>query len=260
MQGTNKLTAEEQDEIRRYLPPGVDPEEAYCTVTNRIVIVSPVPGTLHELVRELAAACYDVMVFHHTDYSLLSQLKPDLLILDFTREDHIPALEGIAHLESYGTRLLQLVPPVSGASLRLVSAASLAWPSSLSATLAAIKSQMAQAPKAVKSAPPLQQEGILQLKDLLLDLNRDIVQRGSQRVELTKTEFDLLRVILEGSGKVLSRQELLDRVWGEGYFGGSNIVDVHVRSLRQKLGDDPKNPSYVGTVRGIGYRAVEETL
>jgi two-component system alkaline phosphatase synthesis response regulator PhoP len=199
------------------------------------------------------------MVFHHADYSLLVQLKPDLLILDFTREDHLPALEGIANLELYGTRLLQLVPPVSGASLRLVSAASLAWPSSLGGAVSAIKAQMAQAPKISKTAP-LQQEGVLLLKDLLLDLNRYIVQRGTHRVELTRTEFDLLRVILEGCGKVLSRQELLDRVWGEGYFGGSNIVDVHVRSLRQKLGDDPKNPSYVGTVRGIGYRAVEEIL
>jgi two-component system, OmpR family, alkaline phosphatase synthesis response regulator PhoP len=260
MQGTNKLTAEEKDEIRRFLPVGVDPDEAYCSVTNRIVIVSPVPGTLHELVRELAAACYDVMVFHHADYSLLVQLKPDLLILDFTRQDHAPALEGIANLELYGTRLLQLVPPVSGASLRLVSAASLAWPSSLGGALSAIKAQMAQAPKGSKTAPSLQQEGVLLLKDLLLDLNRYIVQRGTHRVELTRTEFDLLRVILEGCGKVLSRQELLDRVWGEGYFGGSNIVDVHVRSLRQKLGDDPKTPSYVGTVRGIGYRAVEETF
>ncbi|MDF2934942.1 MAG: DNA-binding response regulator [Paenibacillaceae bacterium] len=260
MQGTNKLTAEEEAEIRRFLPPGVDPEEAYCTVTNRIVIVSPVPGKLHELVRELAAACYDVMVFHHADYPLLLQLKPDLLILDFTRSEYPPGIEGIANLETYGTRLLQLVPPVSGASLRLVSAASLAWPSSLSTALSAIKIQMAQAPKAGRPALPLQEEGILHLKDLLLDLNRYIVQRGMRRVELTKTEFDLLRVILEGAGKVLSRQELLDQVWGEGYFGGSNIVDVHVRSLRQKLGDDPKKPSYVGTVRGIGYRAVEENM
>lgn len=256
MQGTKKLT-EEEEELRRFLPPGVDPEEAYCSVTNRIVIVSPVPGTLHELVRELAAACYDVMVFHHADYSLLSQLRPDLLLLDFTREDHAPALEGITNLEAFGTRVLQLVPPVSGASLRLVTAASLAWPTPLATALSAVKTQMTQAPRAAAASSPLRQEGILQLRNLKLDLKRYVVQRDSQRVELTKTEFDLLRVILEAEGKVLSRQELLDQVWGEGYFGGSNIVDVHVRSLRHKLGDDPKNPLFIGTVRGIGYRAVE---
>lgn len=258
MQGTKKLT--EEDDDRRYLPPGVDPEEAYCTVTNRIVIVSPVPGTLHELVRELAGACYDVLVFHHADYSVISQLRPDLFILDFTREDYLPALDGAAQLEASGTRLMQLVPPVSGSPLRLVSAASLAWPSPLGSAVAAVKSVMAQAPKTGQQPAAPRDEGIFQLKDLILDLSRYTVQRAGRRVELTKTEFDLLRVILQAEGKVLSRQELLDRVWGEGYFGGSNIVDVHVRSLRQKLGDDPRKPLYVGTVRGIGYRAVEEDL
>ena len=71
---------------------------------------------------------------------------------------------------------------------------------------------------------------------------------------LTKTEFRLLVELGSNPGRVLSREELLEQVWGQGYFGDGRLVDVHVRRLRTKIEADPANPRYVVTVRGMGYK------
>jgi DNA-binding response OmpR family regulator len=80
------------------------------------------------------------------------------------------------------------------------------------------------------------------------------VLRGGEEVHLTKTEFRLLCELAEDPGKVLSREVLLDKVWGYDYFGDGRLVDVHVRRLRTKVEADPANPRHVVTVRGLGYR------
>lgn len=81
-----------------------------------------------------------------------------------------------------------------------------------------------------------------------------VVTRGDELVPLTKTEFTLLVELATERGRVLSREELLERVWGYDYFGDSRLVDVHVRRLRKKVEADPANPTIVTTVRGMGYR------
>ncbi len=81
-----------------------------------------------------------------------------------------------------------------------------------------------------------------------------VVQRDGQQVHLTKTEFRLLCELAVNAGKVLSREQLLDRVWGYGYFGDGRLVDVHVRRLRAKIEPDAAEPRYVVTVRGLGYK------
>ncbi|WP_116452505.1 response regulator transcription factor [Blastococcus litoris] len=80
------------------------------------------------------------------------------------------------------------------------------------------------------------------------------VTRNGQVVNLTRTEFRLLCELAEEPGRVLSREELLERVWGYDYFGDSRLVDVHVRRLRKKVEQDPGQPTLVTTVRGMGYR------
>lgn len=73
-------------------------------------------------------------------------------------------------------------------------------------------------------------------------------------MDLTLKEFELLRLLVVNRGKVLTRESLLDRIWGYEYFGETRTVDVHIRHLRQKLEDDDKNPALIETIRGIGYR------
>jgi len=87
-----------------------------------------------------------------------------------------------------------------------------------------------------------------------MDLTRfEVTVRGAE-TELTPKEFELLRVLATHPGKVYSRDELLERIWGYEYVGDTRTVDVHVRHLRQKIELDPSNPEYIETLRGIGYR------
>lgn len=251
MQGTEKLT-QEDEEIE--LLGGIDPDLAYCSATNRIVIISPLPQLIHELVRVLSSACYDVMVFHSVDQPLLQQLKPDLLIADLTRPYEESDMLLLRDIEDRGTQILKLINRGNTQS-----GTTLEWPLPVSRVLPVVRSLMdsSQQQSGSGSVKP-GTESRLRLKGLTLDLKRYVVEVKGTRVDLTKTEFDLLRVIMEAQGEVLSRQDLMDRIWGDGYYGGSNTVDVHVKSLRQKLGDDPRRPVYVATVRGIGYRAASD--
>ncbi len=84
-----------------------------------------------------------------------------------------------------------------------------------------------------------------------------VVTRGGEVVPLTRTEFRLLLELATERGRVFSREELLERVWGYDYFGDSRLVDVHVRRLRKKVEADPAAPTVVTTVRGMGYRLPE---
>jgi DNA-binding response OmpR family regulator len=77
---------------------------------------------------------------------------------------------------------------------------------------------------------------------------------GPREIHLTKTEFRLLCELAQNPGRVFSREMLLDKVWGYGYFGDGRLVDVHIRRLRTKVEVDPANPRHVVTVRGLGYR------
>ncbi len=81
-----------------------------------------------------------------------------------------------------------------------------------------------------------------------------VVTVNGEEAHLTKTEFRLLVELATNSGKVLSREVLLERVWDLGYFGDGRLVDVHIRRLRTKIETDPANPRYVVTVRGLGYK------
>ena len=80
------------------------------------------------------------------------------------------------------------------------------------------------------------------------------VTLAGDEVHLTKTEFRLLCELAQNPGRVFSRETVLDKVWGYGYFGDGRLVDVHVRRLRTKVEADPANPRHVVTVRGLGYR------
>ncbi len=75
-----------------------------------------------------------------------------------------------------------------------------------------------------------------------------------EELQLSRKEFDLLAELVRHAGRVVTREQLMDRVWDENWFGSTKTLDVHVRWLRQKLGDDPASPRYLHTVRGVGFR------
>ncbi|MBI2778151.1 MAG: response regulator transcription factor [Chloroflexi bacterium] len=96
-----------------------------------------------------------------------------------------------------------------------------------------------------------------EVRELSVDQRRRSVTLRRTPVPLTVIEFDLLATLIRDPGVVHTRQQLLDRVWGMDYVGDEHVVDVHLANLRRKLGDDASNPTYIETVRGIGYRLKE---
>ena len=103
-----------------------------------------------------------------------------------------------------------------------------------------------------------QQEEKIKGGDITVDIVSHTVTKGDKSIELTAKEFDLLVMLMRNSGRVLTRDTLLDRVWGVEYFGDTRTVDVHVRYLRQKIEDNPDTPQLLQTVRGVGYKFVGE--
>lgn len=91
--------------------------------------------------------------------------------------------------------------------------------------------------------------------DLVIDRGRHLVNRNDIAIELTTREFALLEVLAEQPGQVFSRAQLLERVWGSEFYD-DHVVEVHMANLRRKLNDDPAQPRYIATVRGIGYRSM----
>jgi DNA-binding response OmpR family regulator len=89
---------------------------------------------------------------------------------------------------------------------------------------------------------------------LVVDVAAHEVRHHGAPIELTRTEFDLLEVLSAHPRTTLTRQQLLDRVWGSDWYGDDHVVDVHIANLRRKLGEDSRTPRYIRTVRGVGYR------
>jgi DNA-binding response OmpR family regulator len=96
---------------------------------------------------------------------------------------------------------------------------------------------------------------VIELGDLSVRIAEGRVIRDTEEIALTKTEFRLLCALVLARGAVVTREQLLERVWEYGYFGDTRLLDVHIRRLRRKVEPDPGQPTHVLTVRGVGYRA-----
>jgi two-component system response regulator RegX3 len=87
-----------------------------------------------------------------------------------------------------------------------------------------------------------------------MDVDRHVVTVRGEQVQLPLKEFELLEVLLRNSGRVLTRMQLIDRVWGADYVGDTKTLDVHIKRLRAKVEKDPGSPRHIITVRGLGYK------
>jgi DNA-binding response OmpR family regulator len=101
-------------------------------------------------------------------------------------------------------------------------------------------------------------EAALEFEGLVIDAERREVQVDGDLVELTALEFDLLAALASAPGRVFTRRQLIERVWGWDFYGDERLVDVHVRNLRKAIADPADEPRFVGTVRGVGYKLVAE--
>ena len=113
------------------------------------------------------------------------------------------------------------------------------------------RSRMAGAPTETPDSGPIVHE------DLKIDFDRRLVTLAGEEIRVTYVEFEILGALARSPGRVLTRETLLEHVWGDSEYRDPRTVDVHIRHLREKLERDPKEPQFLFTVRGVGYRFVE---
>jgi two-component system response regulator RegX3 len=100
-------------------------------------------------------------------------------------------------------------------------------------------------------------DGVLEVGPVRMDVERHVVTVRGEPVSLPLKEFDLLELLLRNAGRVLTRGQLIDRVWGADYVGDTKTLDVHVKRIRSKIEPDPATPRYLLTVRGLGYKLAD---
>jgi two-component system response regulator RegX3 len=104
------------------------------------------------------------------------------------------------------------------------------------------------------SEPTAVTDGLLEGGPVSMDVDRHLVFVNGQKVAMPLKEFELLELLLENRNRVLTRAQIIDRVWGSNYFGDTKTLDVHVKRIRSKIEDDPARPVHLVTVRGLGYK------
>ena len=181
------------------------------------------------------------------------QERPDLILLDLM----MPELGGFefitAHSRDGDAPVIILTAKIEESDkvlgLELGADDYLTKPFSLRELTARIRAVLRRAEKSTTATSAL-----LRVGELSLDRGSRLVSADGNTVELTPSEFDLLATLMASPGRVFSRLELLDKLQGDAYEGYERTIDVHIRNLRTKIEPDPRNPRYVLTVYGIGYR------
>jgi two-component system response regulator RegX3 len=104
------------------------------------------------------------------------------------------------------------------------------------------------------AVPVADTPGIIEVGSVRMDVDRHLVEVHGEKVSMPLKEFELLELLLENANRVLTRGQIIDRVWGSNYFGDTKTLDVHIKRIRSKIEDDPARPVHLLTVRGLGYK------
>jgi two-component system alkaline phosphatase synthesis response regulator PhoP len=224
----------------------------------RLLLVEDEPGLVRTLTDRLTAEGYVVETVGNAETALQSIVRGgfDAILLDVM----LPGGSGFdvcrkVRQQGIQTPILiltargELVDRVVG--LKLGADDYLVKPFDMAELLARIEALLRR-----RSRPP--SRAVLRCGDIVIDLRRAEVSKSGRSVELSVLEFRLLRYLAERPGEAISREELLNQVWGYDAMPSSRTVDVHVAWLRQKLEDNPRHPQYLLTVHGVGYKFSDE--
>jgi two-component system, OmpR family, response regulator RegX3 len=228
-------------------------------MATRILFVEDEPSISDPFSKALAREGFEPVVARtgREALALADRLEPDLVLLDL----NLPDTDGrdvarelrrrsdtpIVMLTARGTEMDRIVGLEIGADDYVVKPFSGA---EVIARIRAILRRSAAPPAADEPVPP----GPITVGELEVDIAARRAHLNGSELQLSRKEFDLLAELIRHAGRVVTREQLMDRVWDENWFGSTKTLDVHVRWLRQKLGDDPAQPRYLHTVRGVGFR------
>jgi DNA-binding response OmpR family regulator len=224
---------------------------------RKILIADDEPNLVATLKFNLEKEGYGVLTAADGEEAVASvrQEHPDLLVLDLM----LPRLSGmevcrVVRRESslpiiMLTAKADEVDRVLG--LEVGADDYVTKPFSVKELIARVRAQLRRA-----SESPIQVSEVLTAGDIHLDAAKREVTRAGTPLEMRPKEFDLLHVLMRNRGRVLSRNQLLEAVWGYAAYGQTRTVDVHVGRVREHIEGDPARPSYIVTVRGVGYRFV----
>lgn len=223
----------------------------------QILFVEDEPSISEPFCRALEREGFEAVVAATGERALVlaDQLEPDLILLDLNlpdrdgrdvcrelrRESDVP----IVMLTARGTETDRIVGLELGADDYVVK------PFSSQEVISRIRAVLRRA----GSAPA--RMTVIRIGGLEIDEGSRTVQLDDEPLELTRKEFDLLLDLARHAGQVVKREDLMARVWDINWFGSTKTLDVHIRSLRKKLGDDADDPRFIATVRGVGFRFAE---
>ena len=230
-------------------------------MVSRVLVVDDEPNLLHTVSYALRQDGHEVVTATDGNEALavFRSARPDVVVLDVM----LPGLDGlevcrrirrdsdvpIVMLTARDTELDTVVGLAVGADDYLGKPFSMR---ELSARVRALLRRSTRPVGPAEAAPALERRG------LRLEPGRHRVTLDETEIVLKPREFDLLALLLAHPGQVLARERILERVWGFDYAGDSRTVDTHVKTLREKLGDDAERPRWIETVRGVGYRFRED--
>jgi len=193
---------------------------------------------------------------------LLQQHEIDLVLLDLM----LPKLNGLEVLKQIRSTKHIPVLIISAKDSELDKALGLGFgaddyiskPFSLIELVARVHAAIRRATQYAVPAEPMQRESVavdsLQYKDLTLDMATFTAQVETRTVQLTSKEFQILKLFMTNPRRVFTKEQIFHFIWEEDYYGNENVINVHIRRLREKIEQDPSNPQYIRTIWGIGYK------
>lgn len=222
---------------------------------TRILVVEDEQNLREPLVFLLQKEGYDVLVaedgptaletFHEfgADLILLDLMLPGLSGNEVCRSIRVESNVPIIMLTAKDTEIDKVVGLEIGADDYVTK------PYSTRELLARMKAVLRRQTEVSAAVP-----GQLRAGSVVMDVERHTVTVNGEKVQLPLKEFELLELLMENVNRVLTRGQIIDRVWGSNYFGDTKTLDVHVKRLRAKIEDDPARPRHLVTVRGLGYK------
>ena len=219
----------------------------------RVLIVDDEPEIRRFLRASLKAYQYEVFEADSGVKALaaFSEHRPDLVILDLG----LPDLDGVdvtRRIRAQG-EIPVIILSVRDRELDKIEALNAGADDYLTKPFG-VGELLARMRVVLRRAAPGVQDGVYKVKNLIVDLNRHQVTAAGKEVSLTPTEFDLLRVLIQNAGKVMTHRQLIHKVWVTAYEDESRLLRVNISNLRRKIEPDPDQPCYIVTELGVGYR------